>query len=386
MAKPSRAADRAPLRDTARRTPAARADSYGVSCAAASSRRVSLAPTAKLSACTVCGTMELSAAPRPPTDRAEHGKANKYTGEKDITMARKNATATTTRPVTTEGGKRSHFDEVLDKVKYVGVGNGLDGSAYTIEDGEVGLGLNALEWLCYEVAKVFVVNRDYLPTHWQDAVRRISRVKLGTDTKPVMTPFITSGDAAIDDLREDVKLSIFASLEAGQRETAIRNAFQALDKSVVHDKYDARDRKTLPKEEVLCDEDIGLIRSLIEGTTSYEVRFKQDDRPDLVARYEVSPALLALFDEVKTAHKFAFTDSMCTRWRAFEYFVLNVTNAEIASRLAISKQRASALNCETCKWFLDAVKNLDLEHLEEIAKCPKTLEKLRQIQAAALAA
>ena len=41
---------------------------------------------------------------------------------------RKNATATTattTRPVTTEGGKRSHFDEVLDKVKYVGVGNGI---------------------------------------------------------------------------------------------------------------------------------------------------------------------------------------------------------------------------------------------------------------------
>ena len=75
---------------------------------------------------------------------------------------RKNATATTattTRPVTTEGGKRSHFDEVLDKVKYVGVGNGIDGSAYTIEDGEVGLGLTALDWLCYEVAKVFVVNR-----------------------------------------------------------------------------------------------------------------------------------------------------------------------------------------------------------------------------------
>ena len=302
---------------------------------------------------------------------------------------RKNATATTattTRPVTTEGGKRSHFDEILDKVKYVGDGKAPDGSNFTIEDGEVGLGLNALDWLCYEVAKVFVVNRDYLPTHMQDAVRRIRRVKLGTDTKPVMTPFITSGDAAIDDLREDVKLSILASLEAGQRETAIRNAFQALDKSVVHDKYDARDRKTLPKEEVLCDEDIGLIRSLIEGTTSYEVRFEQDGRPDLVARYEVSPALLALFDEVKTAHKFAFTDSMCTRWRAFEYFVLNVTNAEIASRLAISKQRASALNCETCKWFLDAVKNLDLEHLEEIAKCPKTLETLRHIQAAALAA
>ena len=302
---------------------------------------------------------------------------------------RKNATATTattTRPVTTEGGKRSHFDEVLDKVKYVGVGNGIDGSAYTIEDGEVGLGLTALDWLCYEVAKVFVVNRDYLPTHMQDAVRRIRRVKLGTDTKPVMTPYITSGDAAIDDLRATVCYSLLASLEANDRQNAIRNAFKALDAEIVHDKYEAREYKTLPKEEVLCDEDIGLVRALIEGNTSYEVSFKQDGRPDLVVRYEVSPALLAIFDGVKEAHKFAFTDSMCTRWRAFEYFVLNVSNNEIASRLAISKQRASALNCETCKWFLDVVKNLDLEHLEEIAKSPKTLETLRHIQAAALAA
>ena len=159
-----------------------------------------------------------------------------------------------------------------------------------------------------------------------------------------------------------------------------------MDAEIVHDKYEAREYKTLPKEEVLCDEDIGLVRALIEGNTSYEVSFKQDGRPDLVMRYEVSPALLAIFDGVKEAHKFAFTDSMCTRWRAFEYFVLNVSNNEIASRLAISKQRASALNCETCKWFLDVVKNLDLEHLEEIAKCPKTLETLRHIQAAALAA
>ena len=312
-------------------------------------------------------------------------------------MARKNATATTattTRPVTTEGGKRSHFDKVLDFVKYVGVGNGIDGSAFTIEDGDfgvsstylAGLGWNALDWLCYEVAKVFVVNRDYLPTHMQDAARRIRRVKLGTDTKPVMTPYITSGDAAVDDLRSTVCLSLLASLEANDRENAIRNAFKALDAEIVHDKYEARTYKTLPKEEVLCDEDIGLVRALIEGNTSYEVSFKQDGRPDLVVRYEVSPALTAIFDGVKAAHKFAFTDSMCTRWRAFEYFVLNVTNKEIATRLAISEPRASTLNRETCQWFLDVVKNLDLEHLEEIAKCPKTLETLRHIQAAALAA
>lgn len=302
---------------------------------------------------------------------------------------RKNATATTattTCTPTTEGGKRSHFDEILDKVKYVGKGKGLDGSAYAIEDGAVGLGLNALEWLCYEVTKVFVTNRDYLPTPMQDSVRRIRRVTLGTDKNPIFTPFITSGDAAIDELREAVKSSLLTSLREGNRKDAIRNAFKALDAEIVHDRYDAREYKTLPKEEVLCPVDIGLVRALIEGDTSYEVSFKQDGRPDLVLRYEVSPALLAIFDGVKAAHKFAFTDSMCTRWRAFEYFVLNVTNKEIATRLAISEPRASTLNRETCQWFLDVVKNLDLKHLETVSKCRKTLEMLRRIKAEAEAA
>ena len=296
---------------------------------------------------------------------------------------RKNTNTTTTTPATAESGK-TYFDTVLDKVKYVGDGNAPDGSAFTIEDSEVGLGLTALEWLCYEVAKKFVVSRDYLPTHMQDAVRRISRVKLGSDKNPVFTPFITSGDAAVDDLREAVKETLLTSLREGNRKNAIGNALKALDAEIVHDKYEAREYKTLPKEEVLCPVDIGLIQSLIVGETSYEVSYPSDESsPEIVVRYEVSPALTAIFDGVKKAHPFAFTDSKCKRWQAFEYFVLNITGKEIASRLTISEQRVSALNRETCSWLLDDVKKLDFEALSTATNSRETIEALRWIALAA---
>lgn len=295
---------------------------------------------------------------------------------------RKNTKATATTPVTAKSGK-TYFDTVLDKVKYVGDGKAPDGSAFTIEDSEVGLGLTALEWLCYEVAKKFVVSRDYLPTHMQDAVRRISRVKLGTDTKPVYTPFITSGDAAIDDLREAVKKTLLTSLREGDRKNAIGNAFKALDAEIVHDKYEAREYKTLPKDEVLCPVDIGLIEALIAGETSYEVSYPSDESsPEIVVRYEVSPALTAIFDGVKNAHPFAFKATereMPKRWQAFEYFVLNVPNREIATRLAISEPRVSTLNRETCAWLLDEVKKLDFETLNTATNSRETIEALRWI-------
>lgn len=298
-------------------------------------------------------------------------------------MTQTNVSTTIIRPASTEGGKRSHFDTVLDKVKYVGRGNGTDGSAFTIEDGEVGLGLNALDWLGYEIAKVFVANRDYLPSHIQDASRRIRRVKLGERDKIDVLPFITSGDAFVDDLRQTAKMSLLASLEANERDTAVANAFKALDDDASHGKYETRDYKTLPKEEVLCPIDIALIRALVRGNTSYEVSFTQDGQPDLVVRYEVSQALTAIFDGVKKTHKYAFTDSTCKRWMAFEYFVLNITNKDIAERLAISKQRASDMNRETCRWLLDEVKNLSADMLGYIANCPKTVEALRWVQRSA---
>lgn len=276
----------------------------------------------------------------------------------------------TTPTASTEGGKRSFFDEVLDKVKYDAV------TGYTIEDGEVGLGLDALQWLGYEVTKVAVTNRDYLPSYLQDAARRVRRVVLGKHEKAEATPFITSGDDTVDGLREAVVLSLLASLEANDRCHAIANAFKALDDEVERDKYSARDRKTLPKEEVLCPVDIALIRALLNGDTSYEVCLKQDERPDLVLRYEVSPALTAIFDGVKNAHPFAFKDTNGKRLLAFEYFVLNLPNDEIASRLAVSKQRASAMNREMCAWLLQEAKTLPTDVIVGTSDSRQTVETL----------
>lgn len=300
-------------------------------------------------------------------------------------MKRTNTTTreTTRTPVAEGNDRRSYFDLVLDKVKYVGDGNAPDGSAFIIEDDEIALGLTALEWLGYEVAKKFVTSRDYLPDEYMDAARRLRRVTLGTESRPTFTPFYASGVAAVDDLREAVKCSLLTSLRADDRKNAIANAFKALDAEITHDKFEARNYKTLPKEEVLCPVDIGLVEALIAGRTSYEVRWDEG----VVSTYEVSPALTAIFEGVKAAHQYAFKPSagadLCTRWAAFQCFALNISGKEIASRLAISEQRVSELNRTTCQWLLDEVKKLDLDALTAAHNDLKVVAALRWIATAA---
>ena len=208
------------------------------------------------------------------------------------------------------------------------------------------------------------------------------QITLGTESRPTFTPFYTSGVEAVDDLREAVKCSLLASLKADDRKNAIANAFKALDAEITHDKFEARNYKTLPKEEVLCPVDIGLVEALIAGRTSYEVRWDEG----VVSTYEVSPALTAIFEGVKAAHPYAFTASdsgTCKRWAAFQCFALNISGKEIASRLAISEQRVSELNRTTCQWLLDEVKKLDLDALTAAHNDLKVVAALRWIATAA---
>lgn len=221
--------------------------------------------------------------------------------------------------------KDSYLERLLDvSITYVGDGNAPDGSAFILSENKV-FGLPSYRYLAYLITKIVVARRDYLPY----------RIKSAS-----LYPTDTMTD--VDDWREDALASIFTSLKNGDREHAINNAFKAVNDAMVTGNYTARNAKTLPKEEVL---DVDFRQAVADLCALNPEGIKEYFTADFAV------AVYKLFDSVKKAHKFASVN----RWTAFEYYVLNVPNADIADTLGLSTQRVSAMNRETVEWFIDAV-------------------------------
>jgi uncharacterized protein (DUF433 family) len=245
---------------------------------------------------------------------------------------------TATNPTTAdEVSERKFYDTVLDEVKY------SDEDGFTIEDGEERMGLNPLDWLGYSITKAFVLHRDFLPQHLQDACVRLRRTTEPTkvlsvglplshgerakhkQTEVLVSPYVTSGDATIDDWRAEVVASLLTSLANGQREQAVANAFKALDENSTYGKYESRSRKTAIRTEQEHKPYRAYVATLFTGDLSTV----GGTDADLTAAtpYGALPiedrqhlkVVSDLFDAVKEKHQFASMEKwLCAQCYALE--------------------------------------------------------------------
>lgn len=336
-----------------------------------------------------------------------HANTNTTTNRKNEVLG--NAKITTEIATTViEDNERSHYEEVLDKVKYG------DDEPLAIENGEF---LDALHWLGYSITKSFVRGRPYLPNRLQDACTRLRRVAKPVEVYSVAMPlsvgqkdhakremlvsnFFTSGEEEIDDWREDVVASLLTSLANDDRENAIDNAFKALNDTHTHGNYASRIRKTLPREEREWKPERAFVATLFTADLSTVGGNEKDlDVGNVCGDLSIEdrerlPRLVELFNSVKEAHKFATPE----KWLCAQCYALNMPTEVAIERVygeaikvaSAKSQKALDKAVNSCRvkysrhanevfgWVLDEVeKRLTIvdELTEALKNCETILEE-----------
>lgn len=184
----------------------------------------------------------------------------------------------------------------------------------------VGLGMNPYEWFCNSVAKKWLLSRDWLPESAGSASQR-------------------------EEHRAVVSETLFECLANGDDpDEIVGKCYKALDKSIGDRKQDTH--KTLPREEHEWKAQRAFTATLFTADLSTVGGTEADLDPEseygalTLEESEQMKRLVALFDKVKEAHKFATPE----KWLCAQCYALNMP-----TEVAIERVYGEAIKVATAK-------------------------------------
>ena len=323
--------------------------------------------------------------------------------EKKITTENTNVNATE---------EISFWDTVLLGIEFVGDGNGSDGSGFEFVDLETRMGLNCLDWTAYSITKKFILNRDYLPLSWHNACTKLRRRDKAIDNysvyvpefcvnnkqsdyphrETIPSPFYTSGNDSVDDLRAECRLALLNALRDGDRPNAVKRAFKALENSHSYGRY--RDKDNMAKSRRETIEHRPYRAMVVKGFGVEYDKFdcSENDLGTETPFGSLSPSdfafvdrLVNVVDRVKTAHKFATPEKFlcavcyCLDMPAVEAVPL-VYGVKIDGKKYKSRSQLYSKNAkEVINWILEDIES-NPEGLDKWVKAIKHIEKMHEAE------
>lgn len=306
----------------------------------------------------------------------------------------------------------SFWDTVLLGIEFVGDGNGSDGSGFEFVDLETRMGLNCLDWTAYSITKKFILNRDYLPLSWHNACTKLRRRDKAIDNysvyvpefcvnnkqsdyphrETIPSPFYTSGNDSVDDLRAECRLALLNALRDGDRPNAVKRAFKALENSHSYGRY--RDKDNMAKSRRETIEHRPYRAMVVKGFGVEYDKFdcSENDLGTETPFGSLSPSdfafvdrLVNVVDRVKTAHKFATPEKFlcavcyCLDMPAVEAVPL-VYGVKINGKKYKSRSQLYSKNAkEVINWILEDIES-NPEGLDKWVKVIKHIEKMHEAE------